>query len=244
MKKIFVSFGILLFILAGCKKEEVSPADDDNGNGTTEEVPIQGNWLFLSEESFPGPNEASCNAVYMEIQKDEFKILSFLDSDPAAGLKGTYEYSQADTFLMSYVDWNDSLYNWKSDLHEWPLHLTVSPDNDTLYVDGKLPAQRITTSLPPALVGTWEIPEYATMTIETTGAFEWVATETEGVMEQSGNGQSIGTYNGDNFLLFNITYCDYEEGENDYYTLNRYELVGTDSVTIWHGEESFGMAKN
>ena len=86
-----------------------------------------------------------------------------------------------------------------------------------LYIDGKLPAQRITTSLPPALVGTWEIPEYATMTIETTGAFEWVATETEGVMEQSGSGQSIGTYNGDNFLLSNITYDDYEEGENDYY---------------------------
>jgi hypothetical protein len=231
-----------LFVFAGCKKEDDIELTDttDNGNGTT--IPaIQGSWLITYEEAILGPNDDSCDVIFIEIQTDSLKILTFLAGEPAAGLKASYTHGNADTILMEYVDWDNSLYNWQTTVREVGLHLTVSADNDTLYLNGN-GLQRVTSSLPLGLVSAWEIPDYATLTIESTGSFTWEATETEGLRTQSGTVESLGTYKGNEYLLTHITNCDYEAGENDYYTFNRY-TVEADSLNMWQGEEKFSLSK-
>ncbi len=244
MKKLVLLFGVLLFVFTNCKKEDLSPADDDNGdgngNGTTEEVSLKGHWLAVFEDAFEGPGDVLCNAIYMDIADSNYLIYSFLDGEPSSGSKGTYEYNNVDSFAMQIELIADSgTYEWTDismDSIEAGMLFSLSSDEQTLYATtpaGEITFKKVSLSVPLELVETWEIPDYANMQINQSGEFTWNATDGG----QSGTLQATSVVDGNTYLLYHITFCTYyTEGESDYYGMSRYEIAG-DSLTLWNGED-------
>lgn len=245
-KLIFVFF---LSVLLSCEKEEdnsdpINGEEAENGGENNDELSLVGNWLLVSEDVFDGPAEKPCNAIFFEAQKNDYLIFSFLNSDPVAGHRGSYDFEIEDSLEIDLIyQYNEDEYSWS--LLEEPFNMVIAtimhPNGNSfnLYPEEDLTLTFINCmkDIPVHLTGTWsyKIDEtlYATMQIDN-GEFIW--DDTQESKQQSGNIFTLGEVNDNYYLLSHITYCDYEtEGESDYYTLNKYSYE-SDVLTLWHGE--------
>jgi hypothetical protein len=209
-----------------------------------------GSWFGILDRPIQGPAERTTDALYFEFEGPEFLLLSFLESDPAAGHSGTYSFEyQGALNITPNRDWDPTLYNWITvDEHTATLPLVLSSDGNTMsFIDWQnnvlFEMYRQNRTIPEHLAGTWAYIEggvqYASFTVEESGEFVW----DQGGEIQSGSLRDIGETEGAPYLLVNITYCDFEiGGAGDYYVVNRYSVDGA-SFTLWHGDESFTLER-
>jgi hypothetical protein len=234
-----------LIFANGCNDE------DENGNGNDDEYgnPHYGNWIGIYDETFEGFEENECNAVFYNFSISDFMMYSFLDSDPAAGVKGLYSLNN-DNEMVIYPDhvWSDETYDWDENAQdERILPLEFSSDEQTMTITttfGDIEVQRCNQVNPEDLEGEWGLMEgdsiVASMNIEPTGGFSWEQDD----QIQSGSVKKLGVVDGDNYLLFHITYCEFTtDGDADYYTVNKYSLnEAGDTFTLWHGNEEMELS--
>jgi len=204
---------------------------------------LVGHWLGIFDQAMLGPGDKDCNAIYFEFDETDFMLLSFLDSDPAAGHKGTYTFEYQGALELNLThNMSEEVYGWVASEHTAVLPMRTSSDGNTMYADGpdmqSLEIQKAVRDLPGDLAGEWSMPG-ASLTIQATGEFHW---EQDGGV-QSGTLWDLGEVNGESYWLINITYDEFlAQGESDYYTLNKYELnPAGDRLTFWHGEYEFVM---
>ncbi len=180
--------------------------------------------------------------LYFEFTDDgEFTLLSFNESDPAAGHKGTYTFDEDEGVLQLNItlDWSDTEFDWVQYNYIQSLAVAISADGSILTVGApggdQLELHNVALSIPQHLAGEWQT-NGATMHIDENGTFQW----TEAGAEQSGTLQNFEYTDDDSYLLVNITYCDYTvEDYCDYYTVNRYELNSSgDQLTLWHNDDA------
>ncbi len=208
-----------------------------------------GEWLGIFDESFLGPGDRDCDAIYFQFDETDFKLLSFLESDQAAGFEGEYSFLfQGGLELDITSEWHESIFNWQNVQHTAVLPIIAEDDGNTLtgtdpHGEVDLVLHRTERSHPSDIDGWWVYIEdgdiIATFFIDhSDGSFEY---------DQSGELQSgyiwdIGEINGNRYLLSHIQHCDFVGlGENaDFYTINRYEVDEVEPDTfifkLWHGD--------
>ncbi len=235
-----------LIFANGCNDE------DENGNGNDDEYgnPHYGSWIGFYDETFEGWDEKDCNAVFCRYETTNFLLYSFLNSDPAAGLKGLYSLNN-DNEMVIYPDhvWSDETYDWDENAQdERILPLEFSSDEKTMTITttfGDIDVKKCSPSAPESLEGEWLMIDQdtiASMNIEASGAFSWEQDDGS----QSGTISDLGEIDADKYLLSHITYCDFDAGgDSDYYVINKYELNDAgNELTMWHGDVEYTLTLN
>lgn len=237
----FIGAMVLAF---GCNDDD---DDDENDNNDEYGNPHYGSWIGFYDETFEGWDEKDCNTVFYSFETADFLMCSFLDSDPAAGLKGLYSLND-DNEMVIYPDhsWSDEIYDWNEDNRdERILPLEFSSDEQTMTVTtsfGDIDVKKCNPSDPEALEGEWLMIDedtIASMSIEASGAFMWEQDDGS----QSGMISDLGEIDGNKYLLIHITYCEFEaDGDSNYYVIERYAInEAGDELTMWHGNDEYSL---
>lgn len=237
---LFFSFVFLIATvgLIGCDSSTEPDATDPD----PELTPV-GIWMAVLDEPVLGPDDEYMDVLFIEFGQSDFMILSFLYSDPAAGMKGSYVYDEETGEIQIDVTHvlSEEVYGWMETNFSVVLPAIYSPENDGIGTD-EFYLERRTLSNPTEIAGTW-IWDIATLEIETNGTFIWEQGEPyPGI--QSGMAQVFDEMNGDTYWILNLTYDTFGAGgECDYYIVNRYELSADgNELTFWHGDEMFVLA--
>lgn len=207
---------------------------------------LVGEWFGIFNESFLGPGDKDCDAIYFQFDETDFTLLSFLESDQAAGFGGTYSFLfQGGLELEITSEWLESIFNWDDIQYTAMLPIVVSDDGNTIsgtdpYGESAFELHRTERSHPSDIDGWWvyneEGQEEATFFVDhNDGSFSY----NQGELVQSGYIWDIGEINGNRYLLSHIQHCDFVGlAENaDFYTINRYEVdPGGDIFNLWHGD--------
>ncbi|MDG5800978.1 hypothetical protein QA597_11465 [Marinilabiliaceae bacterium ANBcel2] len=215
---------------------------------------LVGAWLAIYEEPVLGPGDKDCDILFTEMTDEgDFRILTFLNSDPVAGHIGTYTHYYKELLELHLTeDWNNETFSFMTipdGGHEQPMAISISEDGDEIMInpeDDALTFNKVMLTDFEEVEGNWEW-NYEGNMMGTMHIEDGYAVWQEEIGKQEGTIYNLGDVNGSSYFLFHVTYCEFEpDNDNyagddaDYFTVSRYELDGENNFTLWHGD--FEMA--
>ena len=238
-----VLFFAFSFVLVSC-----SSNNDDNVIIDDQTEDIAGKWIGFYDQVITGPNDTPCDAIYFDIDNSgNIKILSFLDSEIAAGHLGTYSYEGEELTLNLTHDWaemlnNEDYLNWVSEPFTGTVYASVSSDGNTLTA-GESASEAWTmhkietTNLDDAFLGKWYDSDNGELDINSTNTYEYDQTD----YFESGKISQFETVDGNTYLFVNMTNTwDVNDGNApncDSYFVARVELnQNNDELTLYMGD--------
>ncbi len=209
---------------------------------------LDGTWIGVFSEPQSFFEDDMVDAMVYRFNDGELSQYSFRDSDQVAGMAGEYVFEYQGIFDLSvFAVFIQSSFDWHVDhsgIAEVTIPLYLAPDANsfTLKEPGggtELLLEKVPESPAIHLEGTWALmdgeTQLASFIVQDNGQFQYI----QDGSEQSGLLLHLEGYQGEDYLLSSIVFCEfYSDGAVNYYTLNRYELNEADGeLTLWHGED-------